>query len=149
MTDLIPYTPEPGSPRAVICDIDGTLAIHQGRGPFEYERCAEDALNEPVAHYLRMIAQPEDTDIILLSGRPETAWDDTQEWLDHYEIPRDALHMRAEGDYRSDVIVKAELFDRHIRDRYDVCVVLDDRDRCVRLWRGLGLACWQVNDGDF
>jgi CII-binding regulator of phage lambda lysogenization HflD len=50
---------------------------------------------------------------------------------------------------RRDDVVKAELFDQHVRHRYHVRVSLDDRDRCIRLWRQLGLACWQVNYGDF
>jgi hypothetical protein len=149
LPDLVPYKPpaDAVSPvNAVLCDIDGTLAIHQARGPFEYERCGEDAPNPPVVAYLRML--PAEL-IILLSGRPESARADTQEWLARHRIPYDELHMRADGDYRNDVIVKSELFDQHIRNRYNVLLALDDRNRCVRLWRDLGLNCWQVNDGDF
>ena len=57
--------------------------------------------------------------------------------------------MRAAKDTRGDDVVKAELFDAHIRRRFHVRVVLDDRDRVVALWRRLGLPCWQVDYGDF
>lgn len=149
---LIPYTPRPGTPSAVICDIDGTLALHQGRGPFEYERCGEDAPNPAVVDYLQMLSyyQPDDRPrIILLSGRPVTSMDDTMRWLARHDIPYDELHMRKAGDYRKDVIVKGELFDAHIRDAFNVRLVLDDRNQVVRFWRDLGLPCWQVNDGNF
>ncbi|HEX8348187.1 MAG TPA: 5'-hydroxyl kinase, partial [Actinoplanes sp.] len=59
------------------------------------------------------------------------------------------LHMRPEGDPRRDDHVKAELFDKHIRDRYRVVAVLDDRDQVVRMWRRMGLPTFQVAEGDF
>jgi len=43
--------------------------------------------------------------------------------------------MRAAGDMRKDLIVKRELFDRHIRDRYRIAFVLDDRDQVVQITR--------------
>lgn len=149
---LVPYVPKPGTPQAVLCDIDGTLAIHQGRSPYDYTRVSEDALNASVAEFLHLAANRIDGPrrIVLLSGRPETARADTHAWLARHRVLYDELHMRAAGDMRSDVIVKAELFDAHVRDRFTVAVALDDRDRVVRLWReGLGLPCWQVNYGDF
>lgn len=150
LPNLAPYAPEPGRPPAILCDIDGTLAIHQGRKPFEWGRCGEDAPNAPVVDYLQMVNGTYcGPFIILVSGRPETAREMTEDWLRRHLVPFDELRMRADGDYRNDVIVKSELFDRHVRNRFNVQLALDDRDRCVRLWRDLGLSCWQVNDGDF
>ena len=57
--------------------------------------------------------------------------------------------MRATGDNRNDAIVKNEIFDTYIRDKWNVVCVLDDRDRVVKRWRELGLACFQVNYGAF
>ena len=64
-------------------------------------------------------------------------------------VKYDELWMRAAGDQRGDDVVKAELFDAHVRHRFLVRVVLDDRDRVVAVWRRLGLTCWQVDYGDF
>jgi hypothetical protein len=64
-------------------------------------------------------------------------------------VPYDELWMRPAGDTRRDDIVKAELFDAHLRHRYNVRVSLDDRDRVVALWRRMGLPTWQVNYGNF
>lgn len=151
LPEAVPYSPRPGTLDAVICDIDGTLAIHQGRSPYDYARCGEDALNHVVADYLRTSYGKHGgmRRIILLSGRPETARADTQTWLARHRVPFDELHMRADGDFRNDVIVKRELFDAHVRDRFHVRLVLDDRSRVVALWRSLGIPCWQVNEGDF
>jgi predicted kinase len=143
-----PYVPTGMLPSAVLCDIDGTLAIHAGRGPYEIEKCETDLLNEEVARILALCDRAEDY-VVLLSGRQSEFRDHTERWLKANGVVYDELWMRAEGDRRPDDVVKAELFDAHVRDRYDVRFVLDDRDRVVALWRRLGLRCWQVAPGNF
>jgi hypothetical protein len=46
-------------------------------------------------------------------------------------------------------VVKLEIFDREIRERYYVVGVFDDRNKVVSMWRSLGLTVYQVADGDF
>lgn len=143
-----PYVPKPGLPRAIICDIDGTLALHNSRGPFDFEKVETDDLNLMVDDVLDLLGAAGHR-IILLSGRQEEYRPHTERWLEKHVVSCDELLMRPIGDRRSDDVVKLELFDKHIRDRYWSRLVIDDRDRCVYLWRKLGLACWQVNFGDF
>ena len=57
--------------------------------------------------------------------------------------------MREEGDRRKDNIVKYEIFNKFIRDKYCVNYVLDDRNQVVEMWRKLGLRTLQVADGNF
>ena len=45
--------------------------------------------------------------------------------------------------------MKLELFDRHVRDSYDVRYVLDDRQQVVDAWRSIGLTVFQVAEGNF
>jgi len=148
---ILPYQRDPALPAAVLCDIDGTLALHGGlRGPYEMEKCEQDLLNRPVAELLQTL--PYDgygTRIVLLSGRQSEFREHTERWLAKHRVQYDELWMRAVGDRRPDDVVKAELFDRHVRNRFAVRFVLDDRDRVVALWRRLGLSCWQVDYGDF
>lgn len=147
-----PYEPDPSRflPQAVLCDIDGTLALKaDSRGPYDFERCGEDQLNEPVRHVLRAIRHHTGEHIVLLSGRGEEYRGPTEAWLDRYAVPYDELWMRPARDLRRDDIVKAELFDRHVRHRFTVRLSLDDRDRVVALWRRMGLPTWQVNYGNF
>lgn len=59
------------------------------------------------------------------------------------------LLMRPDGDDRPDWQVKTELFDAHVRDRYDMKLSLDDRDQVVGLWRHMGITCLQVAPGAF
>lgn len=142
-----PYVLKPGLPRAIICDIDGTLALHNSRGPFDFDKVETDDVNEPVALALTYLSDI--GDVILLSGRQEEYRPHTERWLANHQVFYNNLFMRPEGDRRSDDVVKLDLFDKYVRDNYLPWLVLDDRDRCVYLWRKLGLACWQVNFGDF
>ncbi len=143
-----PYAPNDSFPMAVVCDIDGTLALHKERGPFEFEKVETDARNEAVVLVLDSVTSVGHR-VILLSGRQEEYRPHTERWLEKHLIPYHHLYMRAEGDRRSDDIVKMELFDLFVRDRFNAWLVLDDRDRCVYLWRKLGLPCFQVAPGAF
>lgn len=144
-----PYVADPALPSAVMCDIDGTLALRGDRGPYDFTRCDLDLLNVSVRQALRAFRAAENDTIVLLSGRSEDHRRITEEWLARHEVPYDELWMRASDDGRSDDIVKAELFDAHVRHRYAVRVSLDDRDRVVAVWRRMGLPTWQVNYGNF
>lgn len=142
---------DPSLPKCIICDLDGTLALHNGRNPFDKTRIHTDKVN---IHVRRML----DTynylgiRIIYLSGRADDARVESGTWLDNnnciYE-KNQQLFMRKAGDFRSDDIIKRELFETYIKDKYFVEFVLDDRDKVVKMWRDLGLLCLQVYYGDF
>jgi len=70
---------------------------------------------------------------------------ETAEWN---VIPYE-LFMRPEGDMRKDSIVKTEIFDQRIRDKYNVVFAVDDRNAVVDNWREMGLCCVQVAPGNF
>jgi predicted kinase len=143
-----PYVADESLPRAVLVDIDGTLALKGNRGIYDFEHCGRDHLNEPVARAVALHRKAGDQ-IILLSGRGEEYRLPTQRWLAGHGVDYDELRMRPAGDTRRDDIVKAELFDQHARHRFNVSLSIDDRDRVVALWRRIGLPCWQVAPGNF
>lgn len=142
------YVAKPGTPPAVIVDIDGTVALKGDRSPYDLTRVHEDTKNAAVIEAVHA-ADLAGMSIIYCSGREDTSREVTQAWLDtHVGIPAPLL-MRAAEDSRKDSIVKRELFDAHIRDEYDVRYVLDDRQQVVDMWRSLGLTVFQVAKGDF
>ncbi|MFE3179293.1 AAA family ATPase [Streptomyces violascens] len=149
LAEVEPYTPDETLPSAVMCDIDGTLAINLNRNPYDFTRCEQDGLNGSVRDALTGFRQAHGDKIVLLSGRGEEFRPQTQAWLAAHDVPYDELWMRSAGDGRRDDLVKAELFDAHVRHRFNVRVSLDDRDRVVAIWRRMGLPTWQVNYGDF
>lgn len=145
-----PYVPNPLLPATVMVDIDGTIAINAGvRDPFDATRYHLDHPNSAVIAAVNSMYLAGHL-VVFCSGRDDTYRDVTQAWLDeHVPIPHSGLFMRAAGDRRRDDVVKLELFDRHIRDRYCVVCVFDDRDRVVKAWRGIGLTVMQVAEGAF
>lgn len=142
------YKGTPGKPKAFLVDIDGTLAhMRDYRGPFDWKKVGLDDLDEVVAQIVWHLYF--DYKTIVMSGRDESCRAETEAWLDKHEISYDHLFMRPEGDMRKDSIVKAELFDNHVRDNYDVKFVLDDRNQVVDMWRSMGIKTLQVAEGDF
>ncbi|MFD0633205.1 AAA family ATPase [Catenulispora yoronensis] len=133
---------------AVLCDIDGTLADNTNRGPYDWAKVDTDTLIVATADALVAFAARGDR-IILMSGRGDDVREGTERWLAANGVAYDELWMRKAGDTRGDDIVKSELFDAHVRHRFAVRVVLDDRSRVVALWRRMGLTCWQVDYEDF
>lgn len=135
-------------PQAIICDLDGTLALLGDRSPYDASRCLDDALNEPIAHILKTY-HATGVDILVVSGRDAKHRKLTEQWLHQHAIAYHALHMRPSRDFRKDAVLKAELFERYVRARYEVLFVLEDRNQVVEMWRHLGLTCLQVAPGDF
>jgi hypothetical protein len=133
----------PNLPTAIICDLDGTLALLNGRSPYDASTCEQDGLNRVVADLIRGKL------VILVSGREEKYRSQTLAFLQKHRIDYAQLQMRATGDFRKDALIKREIFENHIRNRYNIEWVLDDRNQVVQMWRQLGLTCLQVADGDF
>jgi hypothetical protein len=87
---------------------------------------------------------------ILMSGREDKFRVQTDRWLTKNGIYYDELYMRTTKDMRGDQIIKRELFDVYVKDKYNILFVLDDRDKVVRMWRhDLNLVVFQVAEGNF
>lgn len=135
---------------AIIVDIDGTLAHRCDRQWFDYSKVDEDALDITVDGIVRAYAKMGYT-ILIVSGREgtEECRSKTLQWLDKHKVPYYDLMMRKQGDFRRDSIVKKEIYDNFIKDKFDVEFVLDDRQQVVDMWREIGLKCLQVAEGNF
>jgi predicted kinase len=136
----------PSLPNCYLVDVDGTLAINTTRPFFAWHRVGEDSLNEQVATLVKQLATA--NKIIIMSGRSEVCRPETLDWLDRYGIPHDDLIMRPADEQCSDDILKSELYSQHIRDRFNVMGVIDDRPKVCRMWRQLGLSVFQVGNPD-
>ena len=146
---VVPYEPRPGTPKAIMVDIDGTVALMCGRSPYDETRVHEDTPNTAVIEAVRAMHSAGHA-VIFCSGRTDGCREATEKWLaEHVAVPYEALLMRAAGDTRKDSVVKREIFDRHIRDRYDVTCVFDDREQVVAAWREIGLTVFAVAEGKF
>lgn len=141
------YQPDTSKPKAVIFDIDGTLAHMTGRSPYDYSRVSEDSV-DPFVRDLA-ISLGHSNLIVVVSGRKADCEAETLAWLRKNHIPFDALHMRGSGDDRPDTIVKHEILRDEIAPRYNVVGAVDDRNSVVSMWRSVGIKCLQAQEGDF
>ena len=139
---------DPSIPEAIICDIDGTLALFGDANPYDRD-FSKDVKNNIVHHTLSLLRNAYGAKVILCSGRQEKNREATVKWLNDGQVSFDELFMRKTNDVRKDTEVKKEIYENQIKGKYNVKVVLDDRNQVVDMWRSLGLTCFQVAPGDF
>lgn len=143
-----PYNPD--LPDCIIVDIDGTLAHMNGRSPYDYSQVHTDIIDETVRSLVSLISDDySGPEVLIVSGREDDCLEVTRKWLTDNAVNFNGLHMRKAGDHRDDRIVKKEIYEEHIKPKYNVLFVLDDRDRVVKMWREEGLKVLQVAEGDF
>lgn len=155
--------------RAIIVDIDGTVALKGDRDPYDFSRVLEDQPNEPVITAVAGMWL-HGFHLLFVSGRMEQCRQHTALWLQRHHLIQDhtagdghgvidtgnwmipgwSLFMRADGDKRPDDVVKDEIYREQIVGRFTVTAVFDDRDKVVRMWRDTHkLTVFQVADGNF
>jgi predicted kinase len=141
------YTHDPRNPNGliecVIFDIDGTLADMKGvRGPFEWGKVGLDKTRNFVCDHLTSIECSRR--IFIFSGRDGVCRQETRAWLKRAGITHDGLYMREEGSRVNDTIVKEEMFDNHIKDKYHVSHIVDDRKSVCQMWESMGFNVMNV-----
>ena len=154
------YVDDPNLLTTIDCDLDGTTSLLNGRSPYDASSCDQDPPNRPVVEcikamyaYLVSLAPEErkgDVRILFTSGREEKFREPTERFLaEHLPGIPYLLYMRATGDMRKDSYVKEEMFNEHIRGKWNILFILDDRNQVVDKWREMGLHTFQVAPGAF
>lgn len=150
-----------------IVDIDGTIAdlthrLHFIQGDKKdwdsfHAACMYD---KPIKDVLDVVISLENLincELKFVTGRPESSRKDTQKWLAKaWELEYDSeeweedLFMRKDGDFRPDYVIKKEIYDSFSDEmKGNIRGVFEDREQVVKMWRSLGLTCFQVKDGDY
>jgi len=124
-----------------------------------------DTPNAPVIKMAQMF-KADGFKIVIFSGRNDRGFHATKDWLKIHRVPFDLLILRpdkfkadswpiADGNpatpdmrFMPDEILKKKMLDAFV-DIDDVFLVVDDRDKVVKMWRDLGLNTFQVAPGDF
>lgn len=135
-----------GLPDCIICDLDVTLAMHQGRGPLDWDEVHTDKidprLRSMLNHYMDAGVY-----VIFITGRVEAARKATHDWLTKPEnklYPWWDLYLRPGKCFDSGEDFKKKVYEEHIKDKYNVICVFEDSQKCVDMWRSLGLLTCQV-----
>ena len=147
----------------IIFDLDGTLALIDKRREvstkpngrldwgkfFNSTNIKLDEPNLPVIKMAQLFSE-QGFNIVILSGRSNKTETATRSWLSENKVPFNKLIMRnSETDhFTPDWVLKKNMLDENL-DINDVFLVVDDRDRVVKLWRSLGLTTFQVAEGNF
>lgn len=144
----------------IIIDLDGTLCDsgwrthHAQNNEWDkfHRKSSRDMPFEDVKELVNMCAAS-GMWTIALTGRSSEYRNITMNWFLDHNIKMAGLLMRPEGDYRSDTVIKPELLGNYFgsitRATERVICILEDRDKMVKHWRGLGFRCWQVQEGEY
>lgn len=137
---------ESDNKKTIICDIDGTVALIGDRSPFEWQKVDLDKPINQVLDVLKSLQKAMNYKLIFVSGRDEECREKTETWLQNVaQISFDALYMRKNKDYRGDYLVKEEIYQTILKEKYNIAFVIDDRPQVVKVWKKLGLFVFDVN----
>ncbi len=152
-----------GMKNTIIFDLDGTLALIDKRREvstkpngkldwgkfFDPSNIKLDEPNLPVIKTAQLFSE-QGFNIVILSGRSNKTETATRSWLSKNKVPFNKLIMRDSktNHFTPDWVLKKNMLDENL-DINDVFLVVDDRDRVVKLWRSLGLTTFQVAEGNF
>lgn len=157
---------DPLKQRAVIFDLDGTLADSFHRlMPKEWwvtctdaqraewnQRGRQDAVIQPIAELFHSMGHAGYFRIIL-TARDQQSREPTKDWLRDNHLKPELLLLRPDHWKRKsgslDPQMKREVYLEQIAPWYDVVFTVEDRTCCVEMWRELGLTCLQNVKGDY
>lgn len=137
------YTPNTNLPKAIIVDVDGTVADMTGiRKPYEWDKVNLDKPREFVVSMVNGLMNYFDIMPVFVSGRDAICKDATYDWIYENVMFGIDFHLfiREQGDMRKDKIVKEEIFWKYIAHNFNVVGAIDDRESILDLWRELGIS---------
>ncbi len=116
-----------------VVDIDGVLADpahrthHLSKRPKDWDAFFAEVGGDGLLEHGRALLHDlaDEHDVVLLSGRPESARRDTELWLDRHGIAVSRLVLRADADHRPAPVMKGDLI-RGIGGPDEVVIVVDD-----------------------
>ncbi|MGB9013582.1 MAG: hypothetical protein WCB95_12130 [Aeromicrobium sp.] len=134
---------------AVIYDLDGTLCdtssiehLIEGEERDFAAFHAASAECSPRQEVLAAARSDHDAGraVLVVTSR-EFIWRDlTLDWLARHDVPHDGLYLRVVGDYRTDLVIKGEIWDHLVEDGFAVVGAWDDKQGVLDVWghRGVG-----------
>lgn len=148
--------------KIIIVDLDGTLALNKHRFHYidkslgkridwdaYFEACDQDIPHTPVIETIKAL-KAQGYKIHVFSARGDVVREKTIQWLNKHNVLFDDLTMREMNSYTPDEELKKRwLLTYYPNFKEEIFGVFDDRDKVVKMWRSMGLTCFQVAEGDF
>lgn len=148
--------PKDTRPKAVVFDIDGTLADYTHRAEHLVPPNRDMAVyfskmgdDPPITAVVALLieAYGNGYKVVLVTGRPEQYYKTTFRWLTSQNIPFDALFLRPRDDWRPGVDVRRDIYKTSIEPHYNVLYAADDNPKMITLWQELGVKSLMVGNG--
>lgn len=140
----------------VIIDIDDTLSLAGKR--FKLAKKPNGKTDWDIVHNPQLVIEDKPNlpmidlakrykkdrfKIVLLTGRPDTLREVTEEWLSKYGVEYDELYMRTKTDYYTKAnIFKKRIYKMYIKD--DILCAYDDEEEIIKMWNDLGIPAFKV-----
>ena len=140
--------------KAILVDINGTLSdvskvVHMIQGAekdwvgfFDAMNSDRVKVNPMVKDFIKRFKSG--YAIVLASGAPERYKPQTMAWLTRNGITVDDIFFRPDWDKRRGWQFKKSLYEKRIKNIYDIKLVLDDKQDACETWMKLGLPCWKL-----
>ena len=132
----------------VVIDLDGTTMLHNGRLPFDWNKVSTDIFDPRMLKIINKFYESA-VKIIFLTGRPESVRNATDDCLNSKLWFSYELIMRPVNDNRPGDVLKKDLWEKYIDPYHNTLCVFEDSNKCVDMWRDLGLLTCQVANGDY
>lgn len=143
------YSPTPfddSLENCIIVDLDGTLAHSNGkRGYYDWKNVGMDDVDLDVWEMIEASFEYGHK-LIFLTGRSKECYGETRDWLFqkvNLVASKYQLLMRESKDFRPSTVVKKELYENFIKDKYNVIFAIDDKEDICEMWRSLGIKAFQ------
>ena len=145
-------TKEPKKQKAVIVDMDGTLADvrgirhHVALGNRDFHRFHTESVNVPPND--EVVQQVKDFHesghaIVVVTARKARYRPHTAFWLADHGVPSDHMVMRGDDDQRPDDEVKTDIL-KQVSSRYNVVHAIDDNPSVLKVWKNAGIPVTEV-----
>ena len=139
---------------AVFVDMDGTLCdvstvahLQAESGGFTafHEACAHCPPHQAVIEWC-LDHHSKGHAILIVTGRDAWTRELTEQWLsEHLPVPIEGVHMRPDGDFRSNTVIKREIHSR-LALTYEIRAAIDDDPAILELWQEFGIPVAMVLD---
>lgn len=144
----------------VIFDLDGTLANAEHRVHFirqeprdwdgYHAACPLDTPKWPIIELATNLIR-RGNNLEIWTGRREIVRPQTEAWLAKHGLSYfhgKRILMRPTNDFREDTVLKGEWLDKALLGGcFKPDLVIEDRDRMIRMWRSRGIMALQCEEG--